>query len=291
MLRLAAMLVLMCAGAAAAQEVVRFPSADTDLTRGAATELKAYLYRPAGAGPFPAVVMHHGCGGMYNRTGAAPSPHTGAWARHFVSRGYVALAVDSFTPRGYTEMCTRPAPQPVRIGQERPRDAAGALFYLRRRPDVIADRIADIGWSHGGGTALFAASRLNASLRRQAGPGADFRTMISFYPPCLPALGNERFTTARPLLILIGAADDWTPAAPCLALADHLRRKGDAVDLVLYENAHHGFDGPGDVRFTRSDAAGAIARGGVVTMATDSAARADAMARVDAWLDRHLRAP
>ncbi len=286
---LAALLVLLCAGTAAAQELVHFPARDADLTGGKATDLTAYLYRPAGPGPFPAVVMHHGCGGMYGRTGA-PSPHTTAWARHFTERGYIALAVDSFTSRGYAEMCTRPAPQPVRMGLERPRDGAGALRYLQSRPDVIADRIADIGWSHGGGTVLFAASRLAASLRGQVA-GPDFRTMIAFYPPCALPLANERYAVSLPVLILIGEVDDWTPAPPCVALADHLKRKGEPVDLVLYADAHHGFDGPGDVRFTRGDAAAAVARGGVVTMATDPAARADAIARVDAWLDRHLRAP
>ena len=294
MRRLAALLVLMCAGtaaglAASAQEVVHFPSRDADLTGGKATELTAYLYRPDGPGPFAAVVMHHGCGGMYGRTGA-PSPHTTAWARHFVQQGYIALAVDSFRPRGHAEMCTKPAPQPVRMGFERPRDAAGALAYLQSRTDVKPDRVADIGWSHGGGTVLFTASRLATNLRRQmAGP--DFRTLIAFYPPCLPALSNERYGTTLTLLILIGEADDWTPAPPCMALTDHLRRKGEAVDLALYPGAHHGFDGPGNVSITRTDAAAAVARGGVVTLATDPVARADAMARVDARLARDLGAP
>jgi dienelactone hydrolase len=46
-----------------------------------------------------------------------------------------------------------------------------------------------------------------------------------------------------PLLILHGAADDWTPAAPCLELA---RRSADAAyppRTVVYPDAHHGFDG------------------------------------------------
>jgi poly(3-hydroxybutyrate) depolymerase len=47
-----------------AEEIVRFPSADGDLTGGAPTMLSGRLLRPAGSGPHPAVVMLHGCGGL-----------------------------------------------------------------------------------------------------------------------------------------------------------------------------------------------------------------------------------
>ena len=48
-----------------------------------------------------------------------------------------------------------------------------------------------------------------------------------------------------PLLILHGEADDWTPAAPCVELAQKLSAAGLPVRTITYEGAHHGFDQPG----------------------------------------------
>src|SRR4051812_42444160 len=53
---------------------------------GKATRIFAYLARPAkGEGPFPAMVLVHGGGGKAFR----------AWAEHWASRGYMALAMDT----------------------------------------------------------------------------------------------------------------------------------------------------------------------------------------------------
>jgi hypothetical protein len=57
--------VLMCAaagalfisGQAVAQEKVSFPSTDGDLKGGTPTTITGYLYKPAGSGPFAAVVL------------------------------------------------------------------------------------------------------------------------------------------------------------------------------------------------------------------------------------------
>ena len=48
-----------------------------------------------------------------------------------------------------------------------------------------------------------------------------------------------------PLLILHGEADDWTPAAPCIELAQNLKTAGLPVQTITYAGAHHGFDQPG----------------------------------------------
>ena len=65
-----------------------FPNA----TPGKPLEVPAWEYRPEGAGPFPAVVLLHGCHGVM------ASNHE--WGRWFRDRGYVALVVDSWSARG-----------------------------------------------------------------------------------------------------------------------------------------------------------------------------------------------
>src|SRR3546814_12085531 len=70
-----AMLLLSRIAAAAAPETVTVRSADA-----AGTPLKALLYKPDGAGPFPAAVMMHGCAGMFTKSGKLKARED-FWAR------------------------------------------------------------------------------------------------------------------------------------------------------------------------------------------------------------------
>ena len=47
-----------------------------------------------------------------------------------------------------------------------------------------------------------------------------------------------------PLRIHIGDADDWTPAASCITLAQSLKASGQDVAITVYPGALHGFDNP-----------------------------------------------
>src|SRR4051794_31082645 len=96
---------LMVGATAQAQTNVTFASNDADLTGGAPTQLTGLLYRPPGDGAFPAIVLMHGCGGLYNRDGTLSSRHDD-WARRYHGLGYVVLYVDSFSSRGIQEICT-----------------------------------------------------------------------------------------------------------------------------------------------------------------------------------------
>ena len=44
-----------------------------------------------------------------------------------------------------------------------------------------------------------------------------------------------------PTLILIGALDEWTPAADCSEKIDAWRTDGVPIELVVYPGVHHGF--------------------------------------------------
>src|SRR5215469_2126106 len=92
-----------------------------------APKLTGYLARPdaglsalAGrqfdrVGPYPTVIVLHGCGGI--------SSHSTGIADRLGSGGYVALAVDSLSPRGITCSCRSDL-----LGQAF--DAYAALRYL-----------------------------------------------------------------------------------------------------------------------------------------------------------------
>ena len=83
---------------------VRIPGADV--------ELVGRLYRPKGAGPLPAVVMMHGCSGMWQRDGTTPTANYRFWAEHFQGRGYAALLLDSFGPRRARDLYAESPPDP-----------------------------------------------------------------------------------------------------------------------------------------------------------------------------------
>jgi dienelactone hydrolase len=86
---------------AIAQEKVSFPSTDGDLKDGTPTTITGYLYKPAGAGPFAAVVGMHGCGGI----NPISRPVFEQWGEIFSREQYIFLMLDSFQPRGRDSLC------------------------------------------------------------------------------------------------------------------------------------------------------------------------------------------
>ena len=96
------------------------------------------------------------------------------------------------------------------------------------------------------------------------------------------------FKPLAPLLILIGEADDWTPAEPCRRLAAASRQAGHPVDIVVYPGAHHSFDSPAPVRFVAERRNLNAASGRGATTGGQKEAWADAVTRVEGFLDRHL---
>jgi dienelactone hydrolase len=152
-------------------ETVHFRSGDGH------TNLVGYLFRPNGPGPHPAVVMLHGRAGPYSSLARGAysadtlSKRHKFWGELWASKGYAALLVDSFGPRGYWKGFPKNSyedrPSEVSEQTTRPLDAYGALAYLRGREDVVRDRIGLQGWSNGAMTALVTmSSRARASRRR-----------------------------------------------------------------------------------------------------------------------------
>jgi dienelactone hydrolase len=268
---------------ALAQESVRFASLDADIADEKATEIEARLYKPPGDGPFPAIVAMHGCSGRDWTDGRMSSLYRD-WAARLTGLGFLVLFPDSFRPRGVDEVCTR-QPQPVTPFRQRPRDAHGALAWLAAQPYVRPDRVFLMGWSHGGSTVLNSLDKGSRATPRAPGNLA-FRGAIAFYPGCLSPSRRKDWTAAAPLLILIGELDDWTPLAPCEALAARTKATGQPVELVTYPGAHHGFDAVQGQLRQRTDVGSKPE--GSVTLGPEPAAREDARRRVAAFLALHL---
>jgi dienelactone hydrolase len=279
---LASVLVALLTGnAEAAPDWVRLESADTDLTKAAPTTLNAAVFRPEGKGPFPAIVALHGCGGLGSgKTGGKAEPLSARhqdWGVRLAGLGFIVVMPDSFGSRGLGSQCTTSS-RSVLPGRERIRDAAGARLWLQAQPDVDPAQVSLLGWSNGGSTVLYAVSRTARQF-----PGPDFRKAVAFYPGCrTPA---ERGLVARmPLLILIGLADNWTPAAPCTDYAAKTNAAGAMTTLITYENAYHDFDYPNLAVRERTGLAFTGDNSGRAFIGTDAKARADAIIRVPTFL-------
>jgi dienelactone hydrolase len=241
--------------------------------------LKAVLFRPAGPGPFPAVVGLHGCAGPHDRSGALGAIYRD-WGERLAAAGYAVVLPDSFGSRGAGQQCTvrdrRIRPRFERVG-----DADAARRWLQQQPWVKKDRVSLVGWSHGGSTTLWTV-RPRKSARDA---GIDFRSAVAFYPGCRQP--GERAWSARiPTLILIGAADDWTPARPCESMVAGARGRSARVEIVAYPGAHHRFDHPNLPLRERTGLAFTPDNSGKAHIGTDPAARQDAIRRVTEWLAR-----
>ncbi|MEO8740017.1 MAG: dienelactone hydrolase family protein [Casimicrobiaceae bacterium] len=278
---------------AATGERVSFPSFDLDPRTGEPLMLSGLFFTPdPSAGGFPAVIALHGCGGMYStlasRRGRLRESQQ-AVADLLVAEGYAVLFPDSFNPRGQREVCTQIESKRTILQANRRLDVLGALEYLRTRHDIAAQRVALLGWSHGGSAvlaAINARSPVIAAYRAQLAAGdAYFVTAIAFYPGCGASLrGRDGFALAAPLTIFIGEADDWTSAKPCVALGRALAGEHPSLDVRTYPDAHHGFDAPNQLPPRHLNVPNGVVPGQGVTVGSNPAARADAYARMKAQL-------
>ena len=258
---------LMPDASAASLQRVEFEGASRRLLSGGlirGDRIQGYLARPDGAGPFPAVVGLHGCAGMHDTTRQRLADQLVGW-------GYVVLLVDSYATRGIEHACTSAA---LAIFLERIPDAYGALVFLAGQTFVDPQRVAVVGFSAGSWVTLSVAET-NSFEQFVPRGNLRFRAAAAFYPPCQQAAGRPGI----PTLILIGALDDWTPAADCSSKIAGWGNDGPPVELVVYPGAHHGFYyshlQPGTTAFEH-------------WLEYNGEAADDATCRLHQFLDRHL---
>jgi dienelactone hydrolase len=242
--------------------------------------LTAELYRPAGNGPFPAIVAMHGCNGLYDGAGRT-RPHMVDWADKLTAQGFAVLFPDSFGSRKLGSQC-RVRARTVQPYRERVADAQAARHWLQAQDWIQKDRISLLGWSNGATSTLWTV-RPRAEVK-DAHP--DFRSAVALYPGCR-RLSARAWSTRMPTLILVGAADDWTPARDCEQMVAGARGRSAQTSIVKYRDAHHSFDRENlplmelrGLAFTPEGSGGRAHIGG------NAEARADALKRVPEWLKR-----
>jgi acetamidase/formamidase/dienelactone hydrolase len=206
--------------------------------------LRGLIWRPAGQGPFPAVLFNHG---SYLRADAM-SPETPAivgplFARHgyaflFFFRQGIGLSADQGTAdgdlmqRAYEQRGNeaRNRVQLDLLNGEELDEVRAALQFLLRRPEVDPRRIGVVGHSFGGSLSLVLAS-----------VAPDVRTTVVFGPAAAswersPGLQRRLIDAVRrtPIPVMFVQAENDYSIAPGKALAAEMDRAHTPHALKIY---------------------------------------------------------
>lgn len=246
---LVASLVLQTASQAADPELFAFPPLSApalvplrlpeSATEQTPSSPQMALYKPAGDGPFPAIVLSPTCAGV--------SPHMTYWAKEAMNAGYVVLVLDHMGQRNVGNICGRRSELTFGQGSK---DALAALDYLGNFAFVDKAKIGFMGYSWGGAIALLVSSKSIAEDPRFAGASkARYAAAVAMYPACYhPAWGNVpelafmRPDTDRPLLALLPENDHEEPVAECVKRFAAIKSLGGPVQWYVIPNATHAFD-------------------------------------------------
>jgi dienelactone hydrolase len=206
---------------------------------GKAVTIAGELRFPQGpAGRLPAVILQHGSGG--------PNARDELWAKTFNEMGIASFVIDSFSGRGLTRISfNRAAFNYLNVIL----DAYRSFDVLANHPRIDPARIALMGFSLGGGSALYSSLK---RFQQMWDPRANFAAYIALFPPCHIKFIGDTDVSASPIREFHGAADDYVPVAPCRAYFDRLRAAGHDALLTEYPEVYHGFDNPSATRHLRS---------------------------------------
>jgi carboxymethylenebutenolidase len=204
--------------------------------------LKAFFWKPAGPGPFPAVLFNHGSGGAdaAHTAGMQITEAAEKLAPLFLKHGYAFL----YPFRRGQGLSADQAPfmqdllrreeaakgrearqhlQFILVTTDQLDDVAAALSFLKTVPGIDAKRIALAGHSFGGVLTLLAAER-DSSVRAAVtfGAGANsWRSSPELRERLLAAVGKA----SAPIMLIHAANDyDTTPGTALAAELDRLHK-------------------------------------------------------------------
>jgi carboxymethylenebutenolidase len=184
-------------------------------------DVRAYVARPAGNGPYPAVIMIHEFYGLNESIVSK--------ADLLAEEGYLVIAPDTFRgsttswiPRAiYQVISTRP--ENVNV------DLDSVYAWLESQPDVDDNRIAIAGFCYGGRTSLTYSlhnSRLASTVIFYGSPETN--------PDVLRSLPG-------PVLGIFGGADQSIPVEQVNAFEAALAEAGIPHEITIYEGQPHAF--------------------------------------------------
>ena len=220
---------------AVAPQIVEVPSGKL--------HLKAYFWKPAGPGPFPAVLFNHGSGAedAQHTAGQTMAEAAASLAPIFFKHGYAFF----YLCRRGQGLSANQAPflqdllqqeetahgkearqhlQFVLATTEQLDDATAALLVLKTTPGIDAKRIAVVGHSFGGVVTLLTAER-DTSVRAEVTFGAGANSWQRSAELRERLLATVRRTSVP--IMLINASNDYdtTPSKALSAELDRMHKR------------------------------------------------------------------
>ncbi len=212
-------------------------------------EIDGLIYKPDGNGPFEAVVMLHGAGGIF--------PYQLDWARQLYDEGYVVLFVDSYCKRKL--LCEHDSPDndPKRrkavnrwkdiTPPQRSADSFAAFEYLVQQDFVKKDKISLMGFSWGATSGMMS---IDPRVKELFSPtNGGFHSLIAMYP-------NSKYWTvmgrmwrgitniniAIPTLILAGEKDEAESIDVYKELQQLAETNTYPLSVIIYPDSYRKFD-------------------------------------------------
>jgi dipeptidyl aminopeptidase/acylaminoacyl peptidase len=232
----------------AAPELVRFPAHD-------GLELSGWLYRPSGDGAGPVVISFHGGPEGQERPSFRPDYQA------LLAHGIGVFAPNVRGSSGFGKRFVNLDNGPLRI--ESLKDIKASVDFLVDRKIADPKRIGIMGGSYGGYMTLAGLTEYPELFAA----GADlfgivnFETFFAHTEPWMAAISTKEYgdpvtekdllrrlsplfkldRVKAPLLVLHGANDTNVPLVEARQVADELKKRGVAVESVIFADEGHGF--------------------------------------------------
>jgi dienelactone hydrolase len=177
---------------------------------------------------YPLVICMHGSMGWRG--------HHHEHSVNFLNNGFAIFRVNSFDARQVESIVEDQIQVTLATVMT---DCFNALKILSDHPDIDSSKIFIAGWSLGGSTAIYSAWEPLAE--KLAPEGERFAGHLAFYPGAFMWPEEMRWSKS-PILTLIGADDDYTPAVLIDELSPAINENGGNSAIITYEDSHHSFD-------------------------------------------------
>ena len=211
---------------------VTYPSPGGNGTSESA--MRGYLVQPAGAGPFPSVLIIHENRGL--------NPYIEDVARRAAAAGYLALAPDGLAPLGgYPGNDDDGRTMQAKLDQAKLRtDMLNGAKWLKAHK-LSTGKLGVTGFCWGGGTSNYLATAM----------GADLQASAPYYGAAAEtaSVGNIK---AAMLIHFAGNDTGINPMWPAYEAA--LKAAGTKFDAYFYEGTQHGFHNNSTPRYNEAAA-------------------------------------
>jgi len=231
-------------------ELIHFPTFD-------GRDIPAFLFKPAGDGPFPVLVEVHGGPESQRRLQYASAIPTDQFIQ---SLGIAVLSLNVRGSTGYGKEYSHLDDKNLRL--DAVKDVVAAVEWLRIRDDVIGDRVGVMGQSYGGFMTL-ASIALHPELWAVAVDVVGIANFVSFLERTGPwrrknrseeygFLGTDREMLERispityidnirtPLFVIHGRNDPRVPLFEAEQIVAALEGRGQEVELRVFDDEGHG---------------------------------------------------